>query len=189
MIAKANTFREHTDEDEKKWIKEATTDPGAFQPLYNSYFKRIYLFVYHRVGEKDISADITQQVFINALTHIAGYRIQAVPFSAWLFRIAINECNQFFRKTKRERLVILEEEHIENLYEELTNQEAFDKWKDMLPNILERLPNTSLQLIELRFFERRTFREIAEILNISENNAKVKTYRVLNHMKKLYLQK
>ena len=39
-------------------------------------------------------------------------------------------------------------------------------------------------IIELRFFEKRAFKEIAQVLNITENNAKVKTYRVLEEMKK-----
>ena len=36
----------------------------------------------------------------------------------------------------------------------------------------------------MRFFEKRAFKEIGEILNITENNAKVRTYRVLDEMKK-----
>jgi RNA polymerase sigma-70 factor (ECF subfamily) len=42
----------------------------------------------------------------------------------------------------------------------------------------------ALQLIELRFFENKSFKEIAAILEVTENNAKVRTYRVLDQLKK-----
>jgi RNA polymerase sigma-70 factor (ECF subfamily) len=49
---------------------------------------------------------------------------------------------------------------------------------------LDNLKDADLQLIELRFFEHRPFKEIAEILDMTESNAKVKTYRILERLKK-----
>ena len=49
----------------------------------------------------------------------------------------------------------------------------------------QELPEDELQLIEMRFFEKRSFKEIGEILEITENNAKVKTYRILEKLKKI----
>ena len=43
-----------------------------------------------------------------------------------------------------------------------------------------------MQLIEMRFFEKRSFREIGEILEITENNAKVKTFRAIEKLKQLF---
>lgn len=174
---------------EDKLIKEAIANPDAFRPLYESYFKKVYLFVLHRVGDKDLAGDLTQQVFLSALTHLDRYQFRGFPFSAWLFRIAINQCNDFFRKTKRNRLVVLEEATVENLFVELTADYTIEEWERQLPAILEKLEQDELYVIELRFFEARPFKEIADILNITENNAKVRTYRILEKMKKLFLQK
>ena len=44
-------------------------------------------------------------------------------------------------------------------------------------------------LFELRFFEKRPFKEIAEILNLTETNAKVKLYRILERVKKTLTKK
>ena len=46
-----------------------------------------------------------------------------------------------------------------------------------------------LEIVELRFFEKRPFAEIANILDITESNAKVRTYRVLERLKKIILKK
>jgi len=173
---------------EEEAIRKSATDPMAFKPIYESYFKRIFLFVYHRVGEKELAADVTQQVFLNALTNIHRYQFRGLPFSSWLFRIAVNQCNDFFRKTRKMRMVVLEDQHVRELYDDVTEQQSRDEWERNLPAVLEQLPPEDLQLIELRYLEQRPFKEVAEILGITENNAKVRTYRILEKMKKIFLQ-
>jgi RNA polymerase sigma-70 factor (ECF subfamily) len=177
------------DADEEGILIRSRTDPEAFRSIYTKYFKKIFLFVLHRVGEKQISADITQQVFLKSLTGLSKFQFKGLPFSAWLYRIAINECNDFFRKTKKSRLVVLDEHHVENLFEELTHDNTQEELERRLPTILQKLNSDELQLIEFRFFERKPFKEIAEILAITETYAKVKTYRTLEKMKKLFLSK
>jgi RNA polymerase sigma-70 factor (ECF subfamily) len=174
---------------EEDLIRKAADDPQAFQPLYEAHFKKVFLFVLHRVGDKDLAGDLTQQVFVNALTHIGRYQFRGLPFTAWLFRIAVNQCNDYFRKSKRSRVVVLEDSDVENLYEELTADQTHEEWAKRLPVILEQLNQDDLQVIELRFFEGRAFKEVAEILGITETYAKVRTYRILERMKKLFLQK
>jgi RNA polymerase sigma-70 factor (ECF subfamily) len=86
-------------------------------------------------------------------------------------------------------MVMLDDTHAETLYEEMFGYEAMKELKEKLPFILERLTQEELQFIELRFMEERPFKEVADILGISENYAKVKTYRVLDKMKKLFVGK
>ena len=62
-----------------------------------------------------------------------------------------------------------------------------EELKLKLPHILERLKEEELEVIELRFLEGRPFKEVAEILGITETYAKVKTYRILEKMKKLFV--
>ena len=84
---------------------------------------------------------------------------------------------------------MLEEAHVYHLFEELTFDNSQQELEKKLPLILERLSPDELQLIEFRFFEGKPFKEIAEILAITETYAKVKTYRTLDKMKKLFLNK
>jgi RNA polymerase sigma-70 factor (ECF subfamily) len=174
---------------EEEVIRKAKANPEAFRNLYEKYYKRIFLFLLHRVGSKDVTADLTSQVFLKALQKLHQYQFRGLPFSSWLFRIAVNECNEFFRRNKRERLVVLDDEHAEMLYEEMFGHETMYELMSRLPLILERLTHEELQFIELRFMESRPFKEMAEIMGISENYAKVKTYRVLEKMKKLFIGK
>jgi RNA polymerase sigma-70 factor, ECF subfamily len=173
---------------EDEIIRKSIENPESFKPLYETYFKRIFLFVFHRVTDKELAADITQQVFLKALSNIHKYQFRGLPFSSWLFRIAVNQCNDFFRKNKKMRTVVLEDPHIRELYDELTADQSWEEWERKLPGVLEQLTEDDLQLIELRYFEQRPFKEVSEIMGLTESNTKVRTYRILDRMKKIFLQ-
>lgn len=175
-------------EGEAVLIHKALHNPAEFRTLYNRYFKEIFRYIFKRLGDKELTADLAQQVFLIALSNLGKYQFRGVPFSAWLYRIASNLCMDYFRKSKRVRYVVIEDIALINLVDELTSDQTVEEWHERLPHILELLSEQELQLIELRFFEARPFKEVAEILDLTENNAKVRTYRVLDKMKKLFVQ-
>jgi RNA polymerase sigma-70 factor, ECF subfamily len=187
VITEETRHSERT-EDEESLIRRSQANPEAFKPLYEKYFRKIFLFILHRVGDKSLAADITSQAFLKALLNLNKFQFRGLPFSAWLFRIALNECNDFFRKKKRYRIVTIENAAIEELHEELTADTGLQELWKKLPHILEQLNTGELQLIELRYFEQRPFKEVADILAISETYAKVRTYRILEKMKRLFLE-
>ena len=189
MIDNGVLSRHQTQEEENSLIEKSKLDTQSFRPLYEKYFKRIFLFVLHRTGDKAIAADITSQVFLKALMNIKKFSSRGLPFSAWLFRIALNECHDFFRKNKRHRIVTIEGDMVNHLHEELTAEHRLEDLHQHLPAILQKLSTTELHIIELRFFEQRPFKEVADILGITETYAKVKIYRILDKMKKLFLKK
>ena len=176
------------DENDVALILRAKKDPENFRPIYEKYYKKIFVFVLYRVGDKALCADITSQVFLKALLNVAKFEYKGVPISAWLYRIALNECNDFFRKSKRARFVAIENSGIQNLHEGLTNETRIEDLQQRLPVILAQLSPDELHLLELRYFEQRPFKEVANILGITETYAKVKVYRLLDKMKTLFLK-
>ena len=170
---------------EEALISAAQNNPKAFKKLYEKYYAVIFGFILKRTNDKDTTADITQQVFLNALTNIQKYTHKGLPFSAYLYRIAINECNGFFRKIKNTRFIVVDEECTNSLIDELVIDDNRDAKLNKLTKVIEKLEGKEIQLLELRFFENRPFKEVGYILSISENLAKVKTYRLLSKMKKM----
>lgn len=171
---------------EYELIKKCQKNPEYFGPIYRKYYDQIYLFVYKRVDHLDISADITSRIFLKSLKNIGKYKYQGVPFSAWLYRIAINEINTFFRQQKKlERTVNIDDQSIGILIEELDYAEPQIDPHVLVPVLLEQLSEHEVQLIELRFFEERSFKEMGYLLGLTEINAKIKTYRILKKLKKI----
>jgi len=169
--------------EEKIQIESAKLDPKNFEVLYDKYFSKIFSFILTRVNDKEQTGDITSQVFLKALVNIKNYKNQGLPFSAWLFRIAINECNQFFRDSKKSRTVVLNEEFSAALVSEINEANNSEDAYRKLGLIIKTLKIEEVQLLELRFYENKSFREIGYIIDVTENYAKVKLYRLLNKMK------
>jgi RNA polymerase sigma-70 factor, ECF subfamily len=165
------------------FIEAAQRDPRQFKHLYDRYYQQIFLFVYRRTDDESLTADITQQVFLKALQSISSFRYKGVPFSAWLYRIATNEVAQHYRDNKKTRTVCLEMGDLDELADE-SNGIELEKREKMF-KALRQLDTPDLELIEMRFFEKRSFKDIGEILDITENNAKVRTYRTLDKLKSL----
>ncbi|MFO0267425.1 MAG: RNA polymerase sigma factor, partial [Cyclobacteriaceae bacterium] len=90
-------------------LERARKDAREFGALYEKYFDRIFYFVLRQVDDEELAGDLCSQTFVNALNHLPRYEFRGLPFSAWLYRIATNEVNKHYRKTKGKRVFSLEE--------------------------------------------------------------------------------
>jgi RNA polymerase sigma-70 factor (ECF subfamily) len=169
---------------EQGLVEAAKKDPKDFAILYETYYEQIYRYIYLRLDNKEQAFDATQQVFLKAMDNLYKYEYRGIPFASWLYRIAFSEINNLFRQEKFLRTVNIDSVSVYNIIEEI-QESKIDHYHDKIVSIIsEQLEEDQLQLIEMRFFEKRSFKEIAEILDITENNAKVRTYRVLELLKK-----
>ena len=169
--------------DEQQVIKAAQKDIRFFEELYNSYYEDIFRFIKQRMDDKEQAFDLTQQVFLKAMLNIKDYTFKGVPFVSWLYRIAYNETISFFRKETKHRTINIDDSGAKDISTEIETPEFIEDEK--LSNALHALNDDELTMIEMRFFEKRAFKEIADILNITENSAKLKTYRILDKIKKV----
>ena len=173
---------------ELRHIEAAKKNPRRFGVLYDKYYRQIFLFVFKRTGDEDIAGDIVSQVFLKAMNNLHKYKYKGVPFSAWLYRVASNEVNQHYRNQKKDRTISLERTHVDRVMGMVDNEDGDAGNKDFYLKImietLHEMKPEEVQIIELRFFEQRPFKEVAFILDITENNAKVKVYRILERLRK-----
>ena len=169
---------------EKQLIEESKTNPQSFERLYIKYYEQILKFVYKRVESLDDTRDITSSVFIKALAAIPKYKDMGFPFSSWLYRIAVNEINMFYRNSKKARVISLDERGLKNMSSETSDVDP--ETLMILKRSLLHLTPDELFLIELRFFEDKAFAEMGQILDISEANAKIRTYRALDKLRSIY---
>jgi len=166
-------------------LERSRKDPGAFGELYEKYFDRIFKFIYRQTDDEDLAADLCSQTFLNALRNVGRYEFRGYPFSAWLYKVASNEVNKHYRKQKTEKVFSIEEIRIKELIDQ-----AHVEWDEeviaRLMNYLKELPTEMLEVLELRFYEDKDFREIAFILDITESGAKMRTYRALDRLRRSF---
>ena len=122
---------------------------------------------------------------MKALANIEKYEDRGFPFSSWLYRIAQNEVNMHFRKAKKNQSVPVDENRIADLASEAEIGSYMSiEDQEQLIEMINDLDDDQMDLIELRFFQELSFKEIAEIYNITEANAKMRTYRILKRIAK-----
>jgi RNA polymerase sigma-70 factor (ECF subfamily) len=180
---KHHQSRQQLDE-EVLQIKAAIADPQAFGLLYDKYYLRIFRYVFQRVEDEDTAGDVTSVVFSKALFGLSKYQFRGVPFSAWLFRVAQNELNQLFRKNKVQKVVNVPLESLAQVAEDAREEYLEGRIED-LKRAMKDLNEEELELLEQRYFENRSYKEMSEILDMEENNARVKTFRVIQKLKNL----
>lgn len=169
--------------DEWVIIQRAQANPSAFAPLYKKYYNQIYRYILNRAQDTEQAEDVTSQVFLKALNHIGNYQFKGVPFASWLYRIAKSEIYQSHRDTRTcstENMSLIAEPF--EFYE--LDDDLIEQRKYRLLNAIKALKSNEIELVELRFFERLSFAEIGDFKGMTENNAKVKTFRVIQKLKR-----
>lgn len=163
--------------EERNRIEAAQKDPARFAELYDLYFDRIYAFVASRVRDRSTAQDLTSDVFHQALAHLGKYEWRGVPFSAWLYRIAVNATNDHFQHRARERgdAASVGEPHAAEI--ELIEQRA------TLYRLVNSLPPDQRRVLVMRFAEERSIAEVANELGKSEGAIKQLQWRGLQTLR------
>jgi RNA polymerase sigma-70 factor, ECF subfamily len=174
-----------TDEEiqkENEIIERSKRDVRAFGEIYERYFDRIFNFIYRQTDDEDTAGDLCSQTFVNALNNLNKYQFRGFPFSAWLYKIAGNEVNKHYRKNRGKQVFSLEEVRVREMIE-LSDETWDEEMIQRLLDFMKELPTDMLQVLELRFFEDKDFKEIAFILDMTESGAKMRTYRALDKLR------
>jgi RNA polymerase sigma-70 factor (ECF subfamily) len=170
-------------EEERKLVQRAKTDQQAFGVIFDAYYPKIAQYVLHRVGEIEVAQDITSIVFFKAWHGLPKFEWRGKPFSAWLYRIANNETNTYFRQ-KKYRPVSLDALFEETGFEVPSEHDVeadFMKFQDMLAlhqdfqlvqRLLLELPVKYQEVLALRFFEKQSIKDIAAITGKNINTVK-----------------
>jgi len=167
-----------------EFIARAKRDKNAFSLLYNKYWDQIFLYIFKKVQSMDDAGDICQSAMLKAMMNLPKYEDRGFPFSAWLYRIASNEVNLYFRRKKKDAFVEIRETHVKSLMTEieLSNINSIDEQEKLMLVLGDLKPN-QVEIIEMRFFFGYSFKEIADVYKISEANAKMRLYRIIEKLK------
>ena len=165
------------DHDERALIEAAQADPARFVDLYDRNFHRVYAYVIRRTGVRAEAEDITSEVFERALTNLSRFQWRGVPFVAWLYRIAANALADRRRETGRDSSDPPPDVPDARESEEIER-------RTMLFQLVDRLPEAQRLVIEMRFVEGKSIREIATALDRSDGAVKQLQLRALENLRK-----
>jgi RNA polymerase sigma-70 factor, ECF subfamily len=157
---------------------------AALEELYLIHFDRIYSYLHMTVGNRQDAEDLTTQTFMKMLESIGRFRWQAVPFSAWLFRIAHNLAMDHFRARRRWQPEedVPEPDDSEELSAEAEAMQSIGR-QSML-ELIDKLSLEQQQVLTLKFIFNFANADVAKILDKSEGAIKSLQHRALASLQK-----
>lgn len=179
--------------DETDLLNRIRSRPENFSELFKLYYQPIFGYILRRTGSFDDTADIAADTFLKAFRNIHNFTYTGISIKVWLYRIATNEMNLYFRFKQKhstifERIKVEENEIFRNylsddrkeIESELHRHEQFIS----VLKELKTLPLKYQEVIALRYFEGKDNKEISEILNINEGTLKSLLSRGVEKLRK-----
>lgn len=150
------------------------------EQVYKQYFETVNKYLFCLTHDSDISEELTQETFYKAIKKIGTYRGEC-KIAVWLCQIAKNLWYDYCRKNKR----IVNEDQMPEMISINTTEEQviLAEEKIWLYQKMQKLDKETREVIYLRITGELSFKEIATILNKTENWARVTFYRGKNKLK------
>jgi RNA polymerase sigma factor (sigma-70 family) len=181
-------------------LKAQQGDQSAQGKLVQLWYKRIYNFGYKFFLDHDLAMEISQKTFISMCKNLQTLQ-DVARFKSWLYKIAVNYCREEARKMKGSKSLS---------FDVVWNRDADDspRWEssgqkfdnperqfeqselsDILQEALLEINEEQREVVIMKEYEGLKFREIAEVLNISENTVKSRMYYGLDSLRKILTRK
>lgn len=159
-------------------------DLSKMSLLFDRYHKPLFAYLFHQTGRKAESEDLLQTVFYLMLKNRHTFSADGA-FRAWIYQIARNTLINAAKKNSRltYKAELTDNELLENRLEaDMEQREA----RLQLEKTIARLPEDQREVLILSKYQELPYQEIAGLLNTTEGNIKVKVYRAVQELKKLY---
>ena len=180
--------------DEEQILKDIEKDPEKFGEIYQAFHSKIFGYVFRRTMDYEAAKDITAEIFLKAYVNIGKFRWRNVSVLYWLYKIATNELNKYFNSNKYspESLCRIQEEYGINITdhsnaetENVKLQEELEKHQEFIKinKLLKTLDKKYQDVIALRFYEKKSIKEISIILDKKEGTIKSLLSRGIEKLK------
>lgn len=149
------------------------------EKLYKEYSKLVYNYLKSLCQEHSIAEELTQETFYKAIKGIKKFNNEC-KMSTWLCQIAKNTWIDYLRKEKKKEIISIDEDNlIEKLIVDKTLEENVEERSEIIKlyKYIHKLNNNTKEVFYLRIKGELSFKEIGEILDKSENWARLTFYR------------
>lgn len=170
--------------DEQVMMAVANGDLSKLSILFDRYHVKLYNFFMKMNYDKTLSEDLTQNVFERIIKYKHSFN-QANAFVPWMFRIARNVNTDYYRSRK---LKLSDNIDMQQLDKPIEHEENLDIQKVILQRALNQLSDDYREVLLMTRFQGLQYSEVADVLQCSESNVKVRVHRAIKALRKEYLK-
>jgi len=170
-MTKKRSLETYQNKSDEELVQISIVDMDAFYFLIKRYEPKIIQYISRMSGgNQDKAEDILQEIFIKVYRNLNSFNPK-LKFSSWVYRIAHNEIiNQYYKDKARTATISLDDTdqidlHAKLIYDEdIHNTYVFGETAGAVKKALEELPLKYREVLILRFFEDKDYKEISDIL-------------------------
>ena len=156
---------------------------SAIGRLYDRHRESIFRYLWIRLDDRQLAEDLTGDVFMRMLAALPRYRMQGLPFRAWLYRIAHNLLVDYFRKMNHQATVPLDAVEEQGAGDDPDRVIEQTLLSERLQVALMRLEPTQCEVVVLRFLAGLSLQETALTLGKTEAAIKALQHRGLSGLR------
>ncbi|HEV2296772.1 MAG TPA: sigma-70 family RNA polymerase sigma factor [Tepidisphaeraceae bacterium] len=180
---------EPTDEALLELLRDGSTSAGEM--LVKRHCQPLLRYLHRLVGSEHLAEELHQQTWVSVMDHLDRFDKSSASggFKAWLFRIATNKANDYWRSSGREKsakqsLRLLTDQEAPDASHRLAGAEEETK----LRLAIARLPENQRQVLLLRYYGNLKFVEIAETVGCPLNTALGRMHKAMLKLKQIMEQ-
>ena len=155
--------------------------------LFERYNRRIFNFLARMTMDKDLAEDLCQNVFLRMIKYRNSYRTGA-RFQSWIYQIARNVFSDHYQKVKNRYSDFVDVEKISDHMADNEDSQQQDEKEALLHRSMAKLTEEQRELLVLTRFQQMKYEDVAELMDTTVANIKVKVHRALIRLREYYFE-
>jgi RNA polymerase sigma-70 factor (ECF subfamily) len=155
--------------------------------LFERYNRLIFNFLARMTMDKDLAEDLCQNVFLRMIKYRSSYRTGA-RFQSWIYQIARNVFSDHYQKVKNRYSDFVDVEKISDHMADNEDSQQQDEKEALLHRSMAKLTEEQRELLVLTRFQQMKYEDVADLMDTTVANIKVKVHRALIRLREYYFE-
>ena len=174
-----------TDEQLMEAVKNGDLQQASL--LFERYHKRLFNFLARMVLERSLAEDLTQNVFLRMIRYRNSYRT-GLRFQSWIYQVARNVFSDHYQEHKNKRSAFMDVDKIGDSIMDNEEGKIKEEKDQLLQQSMALLNEEQRELLVLTRFQHMKYEEVAELMDTTVANIKVKVHRAIARLREHYFE-
>ena len=174
-----------TDEQIMEAVKNGDLEQASI--LYARYHKRIFNFLARMTFDREQAEDLTQNVFLRLLKYRKSYK-EGLRFQSWIYQMARNAFSDYYQAHKNKYSQFVDVQQVGNRASSAQEDMEQTEKEELLNRSMALLSEDQRELLILTRFQHMKYEEVAQVMDTTVANIKVKVHRAIGKLREHYFQ-
>lgn len=174
-----------TDEQLMEAVKHGDLQQASL--LFDRYNKRLFNYLVRMTLDRDLAEDLTQNVFVRMIRYRTSYR-EGLKFQSWIYQVARNVFSDHYQANKNRKSTFMDIEKLGDQIPDSSDARKAEEQEHLLQRSMALLNEEQRELLVLTRFQHLKYEQVAEMMDTTVANIKVKVHRAIGKLREHYFE-